>query len=119
MNNKIIFTAVITAFIMLTTTSCKPKDPLKAKAEKFSEKFCECAGPSATFLDKMKNEQPEDVEALIAESEEIGKNMQDCMGEEYMDPFKDLVEEDKGKFDSLFQESVTKKCADIAKSFGI
>ena len=121
MKIKFIYTTVITVLILLASTSCKPKDPLRAKAEKFSAKFCECAGPSAEFLTKMKDIQPEEdvIQALIAESEQIGLDMQDCMGEEYMDPFKDLEEEDKEIFDEHFQEIITEKCGDIAKAFGI
>lgn len=119
MKNKLFLSAVIAISFLLLTPSCKPKDKLKDKAEKFSKKFCECAGPSAEFLTKMKNTEPENIEELVAESEKIGKEMQDCMGEEYMDPFKDMLDEEKETFDKHFQEIVTAKCPEIAKSFGL
>ena len=119
MKNKLFLSAVIAMSFLLLTPSCKPKDKLLVKAEKFSKKFCECGGPSAEFLDKMKTTEPENIEELVAESEKIGKEMQDCMGEEYMDPFKDLEDEEKEKFDEHFQAIIVEKCPEIAKSFGI
>lgn len=119
--HNIIFSKTCIAFLMLlgVFTSCKPQSPLKKEAEAFGKKFCECAGPSAKLYDSIKALDGELTDSIMDVSHEFGMQMQDCLGQKYLDPFESIKPEEREKFDEYFRHYIRANCEKIADSFGI
>ncbi len=113
-----LFNLMFAIVIAFAFTSCKSGGD-KISPEKAAAKFCNCAGPSAELMKKMKNAAAEDLPALAEEAQTIATAMQDCMGGEEEDPTKDMSAEEAKEFGEKVTTAIKAKCADIAEAMGM